>query len=335
MLISLAVLITANIQGGFQEYSHLRMPLHATVYKAKLYGLFEEKQPKFYTLFSFDLKYLGKLREKKYISLLGSDPIRCHRHRICFNKLWLTEGPLTGIKAFAFDDLPFFDNQASKEDRGAYFEKYDSPGSTEPPDIIRLPALRRKDRAQYKGDLFGPAQGVAGFGTVPISENTCRTFFLLKERKEFEVWDTQARYEVEKKRWRVTADEQNFESFPSIFLEDFYVFVAKDTYYFVTESGKLYYAPPRATGEKSRAMQELWWDTKRPIVAVIEDADRGKVWLFAKDKNAGAKFDLYFEMKETIRYELFDPTALTPSKVEGRAKLLLEYLPLISADAKK
>jgi hypothetical protein len=64
------------------------------------------------------------------------------------------------------------------------------------------------------------------------------------------------------------------------------------------------------------------------------DADRDKVWLFAKDKTAGAKRDLYFEMKDAIQTESFDPAKLRPVNVEGRAKLLLEYLPLIGVGAK-
>jgi len=130
-------------------------------------------------------------------------------------------------------------------------------------------------------------------------------------------------------------DAGNYQKIPSLFVEDFYAFIRKNDYYFVTQSGKLYHAPPRKEGDKSRIMKELWGDAKRPIVAVIEDADRDKVWLFAKDKNAGAKRDFYFEMKETIKAESFDPAKLRPVNIEGRAKLLLEYLPLISADGKK
>ena len=34
-------------------------------------------------------------------------------------------------------------------------------------------------------------------------------------------------------------------------------------------------------------------------------------------------------MKETIETKSFDPSKLRPVNVEGRAKMLLEYLPLI------
>ena len=130
-------------------------------------------------------------------------------------------------------------------------------------------------------------------------------------------------------------EPKNIENFDSWFLDNFYAFIRKDDYYFLTESGKLHHAPPRKDGEKSRKMNKLWDDAKRPIVAVIEDADNDKVWLFVKDKTPGAKLDLYFELKDTIRAESFDPASLKRVEVEGRAKVLLEYLPLLPKLDKK
>jgi hypothetical protein len=127
----------------------------------------------------------------------------------------------------------------------------------------------------------------------------------------------------------------NYEKFTSLFVEDFYFFPRKNDYYFVTASGKLFYAKALASGQKFRKMKELWTDAKRPIVAVIEDADRDKVFLFAKDKTAGAKQDLFFELNPTLRPQPFDRSKLAPVNVEGRARTLLEYLPLIRNEAKK
>jgi hypothetical protein len=120
-------------------------------------------------------------------------------------------------------------------------------------------------------------------------------------------------------------------------LEDFYFFVHKNDYYFVTESGRLFYAPPRELGEKSRIMRPLWDGAQNPITAVIEDADQGKVWLFAKTKNRAAKVlrDPYFEMKDTIEMNWLNPATLRPVNVEGRAKTLLEYLPLVYTRPRK
>ena len=139
----------------------------------------------------------------------------------------------------------------------------------------------------------------------------------------------------EGRRFGLQEEADNYEAFPSLFAEEFYVFLHKDDYYFVTESGKLYVAPPAAKGEKARTMKPLWTDAKRPISAVIHDADKDKYWLFAKDNNPGAKLDHFFEMNDTPRPETFDPAKLRPIDVEGHAKLLLQYVPLISPVEKK
>jgi hypothetical protein len=180
-----------------------------------------------------------------------------------------------------------------------------------------------------------PVTGVIGYGSVPTSASSCKSYLLYKKTKMFDTWDSRFRWDDNNKNWEVTSDQENLESFNTAFLEDFYFFVHKNDFYFVTESGRLFYAPPHEPGEKWRTMRVLWDDVKRPIIAVIGDADQDKVWLFAKNKNAGAKSVLYFEMKETILTESFDPAKLRQVNVEGRAKLLLQYAALIPLAKKK
>jgi hypothetical protein len=209
-----------------------------------------------------------------------------------------------------------------------------------------LPALTKKYEHE-RGAKFGPgawkhpAKGVA-IEFIPISENSLRVFFFVMKKKKIETWETE--FAIEKKKndkGRViektiaVADERNPETIESAFAEDFYVFKSKAEYFFVTQSGKLYISPQPKKGENSRAMRPVWDDAKRPINAIIEDADNDKVWLFAKPKNAEAKLHAFFEMKPDIRAESFDPAKLKRVDVEGRAKMLLEYLPLISAAKKK
>jgi len=179
---------------------------------------------------------------------------------------------------------------------------------------------KASEELEKLGDLAKPALTKLLASKPPVEVRRCAQMLLDNRNSKSEglLWDA-----------------DNYEKIPSLFAEDFYFFLRKNDYYFVTQSGKLYHALPRKEGDKARIMKELWGDAKRPIVAVIEDADRDKVWLFAKDKNAGAKRDFYFEMKEMIKAESFDPAKLRPVNIEGRAKLLLEYLPLISADSKK
>jgi hypothetical protein len=179
----------------------------------------------------------------------------------------------------------------------------------------------------------GPAAKLKAVDSVPVSRISCRTFLLMKKEMEFEVWDTHGVVLQKAGNYLTRTEVKSSEIFDSVFTEHFYAFVRKNEYYFVTESGKLYHAPPPKEAETKRTMKALWTDAKQPIVAVIEDADRDKVWLFAKGKDADAKRDLYFELKSTIQTESFDPAKLRRVNVEGRAKLLLEYLPLIR-DAK-
>ncbi len=240
------------------------------------------------------------------------------RHHISGNMLWHGYGPQNVARNRLGDD------RGMQRALPALKERYER---------ARLP-----DRTVFS---FQPAFGIA-IDFAPISDEACRVFFFHMKTKKIESWETEWALEKMKTEkgfkgsgWKAVADNRNPETIDSAFVEDFHVFKRKANYYFVTESGRLYLAPPPKEGEKSRTMKALWTDAKRPIVAVIEDADHDKVWLFAKDKNAGAKFDLYFEMKETIRTETFDPAKLRPINVEGRAKTFLEYLPLISADSKK
>jgi len=55
----------------------------------------------------------------------------------------------------------------------------------------------------------------------------------------------------------------------------------------------------------------------------------------AKDKTAGAKEDVFFELNQTLRPQPFDRSKLARVNVEGRARVLLEYMPLIRSEPKK
>jgi hypothetical protein len=325
-------LVLGLAQGDPLRYSHRHLPIHGTVCAGKLYGFFG-KQNDGFSLFSIDYKNPAKNNTTKYC-YPGGGIIPSYRHHIRDGTVWLSPGPLSGIKRLPLDDLKLLDF-ASENGLHTYYEKYDGWADRNgEPDEIQLQALAEKDRKNYRGAFFGPAQGIAGFGTVPISPNSCKTFLLFKDGKKLEAWDTLARFDAKKRRWLTIADERNLETFKSDFLEDFYVFIRKSDYYFVTESGKLYHAPPPKKGEKSRKMTALWDDPDRPINAIIEDADRDKVWLFAKHKK-DVKRGYYFEMKSATTFETFDPTKLKRVNIEGRAKTLLELWPLVAPQAKK
>jgi hypothetical protein len=308
--------LLASIQDtpGKSPYSHANLPAHGTLYQQRLYGLFSvlDSQSAIFA------EPVDKPTQRPWNG--GFRDAKLHfRHHIAGGALWTIAGP-ERVYRVPFDKMHALDSSRMSS--------------------WALPSLGGKyagwqvSEQGAGGDFYfrppTPLKALAGIDFLPVTENTCRVFYFVKSKRRIETWETQGGYDKKEKRWVTVADDRNPETIPSSFIEDFYVFERKGDYYFVTQSGKLYIAPARKDGEESRSMKDLWVDAKRPIVAVIVDADNDKVWLFAKEKNAGAKLDHYFEMKDTIETRSFDPKKLAPVNVEGRAKLLLEYLPLIT-----
>jgi hypothetical protein len=245
------------------------------------------------------------------------------RHHVGYGSLWFANDPIS-LNRWQFEHMQEILASYTGENRP--IESY-----------VDLHRLHEKYLNLWK----------SAYDSVPISRDACKTFLLTKSEKKIEIWDSRGATffkmgdfsgftkNPKNEGIRIPSAVSNVEFLDSLFTDDFYAFVRKNPYYFVTESGKLYYAAPPEKGAKSRVMKALWTDAKRPIVAVIEDADRDRVWLFARDKGDSAKGNVYFELKDTIETVSFDRAKLRPVDVEpGRAKTLLEYLPLIR-DAKK
>jgi hypothetical protein len=360
---TLLLLACLSAQTGFQQDSHVGLPLHGTVHKNILYGFFGkagdtsldaipvENPPK-----SRFLGYMIGLDGKKLESALkpgwksyylhGADGFfydfgakRNYRHQIKYDSVWFLHG-YGHVPRLKFKELNLFDT--SNKDFYDQFAK--KLGLSKDVSIsfyqIRRPIILDKyfrSLRETEGNAapLPPARNVLSIGSVATSDTSLKCYMLVKPKRYVEIWETLFRWDDKIQGWKTTADGKNLEKIPAPFAEDFHFFIRQSDYFFVTQSGKLYVAPSPKKDEKSRTISALWDDAKRPIVAVIEDADNDKVWLFAKDKNAGAKLDLYFEMKDAIATKSFDPTKLRPVNVEGRAKLLLEYLPLVYKNAKK
>jgi len=327
MVALLVSILSFTSQDGLTvRYSHRHLPVHGTLYKGELYGFFGKAGSDF-PLDAIPVPNPPKERSKFYYLLWGQISFSSnYRHRITKDAVWISTG-YVALMRFGHGDFDVPMPGKEEPDLKKHFDKAEAHQ-------IEMVTLFEK-YGKLRLPISGYAKDVLGFGIIPTSDTSCKCYFLTTQQPEIELWDTRFSWDDKKRKWKTTEDGKNLEKIQSLFAEDFYLFLRKDDYYFVTESGKLFHAAPPKKGEKSRTMKVLWEDAKRPIVAVIEDADNDKVWLFAKDKNAGAKLDLYFEMKDTIRTETFDPTKLRPVNVEGRAKTLLEYLPLISADPKK
>jgi hypothetical protein len=161
---------------------------------------------------------------------------------------------------------------------------------------------------------------------------------ILKDRPDplLSVWRYN-NYRKPSEGWKGMIDEVK-----PLFQEPFWAFVEAEGHQhcFVTASGKIYTAQ-RVEGD--RKMTVTWSEKDRPIVAIIEDPDNAKVYLFGKslkDTGRDAK-DFYIELdararRSPLKIELrfFPRQALWP--VEGQRPLttLIAYARLLVAEGK-
>jgi hypothetical protein len=321
-MLSIGIILFAFCQdpsdNGVCEY--YKLPVHVTIRGDLVYGFLGRAPKDTRAVASYSLKATPPKTQSPFGVFESSAECNAHcRHHFFGEVIWFWYGP----ERLSQDRIPVAPNfGVNRRSAGlpALLEKY-----------------QRVSGGKYESYLtpHEPAAGVA-IDFVPLSESSVRMFFLLVKTKKIETWETEFGPRIVKNArgreitvWKAVEDSRSPEIIDSAFAEDFYVFNRQADYYFVTQSGKLYVSPRPKKGEKARQMRALWDDPKRPVVAVIEDADNGKVWLFAKDETPGAKGGLYFEMKEKIQAESFDSAKLKPVDAPGRAKILLEYLPLI------
>ncbi len=108
------------------------------------------------------------------------------------------------------------------------------------------------------------------------------------------------------------------------FNERFHAFVKGETYFFLTDSGKVYMSKKPEKGDRKL---ELLWDNDRcPITAALEDADTGKVFLFGKAaKDDGQGKDFYWELDETVNRRDYDPSQIKSIDTLEPLKTVMEY----------
>jgi hypothetical protein len=96
-----------------------------------------------------------------------------------------------------------------------------------------------------------------------------------------------------------------------IFREPFQALARGEDYYFLTASGKLYRAPRPSKG-KHRKLETIWDDKRSPITAHIQDADRGRTFLFCDSGPKGKGGPCVFELASGVRLRFFDRALFRP-----------------------
>jgi hypothetical protein len=121
------------------------------------------------------------------------------------------------------------------------------------------------------------------------------------------------------------------ETFPVVFHEPFQVASHGEDYYFLTASGKVYRSPKPEKG-KERKTEAVWEDAKRPVVAIMQDADAKKSYLFCKPDKDGT--GVYFELSAKPAECPYDAKRIKPGKPDDPLPAVLGYAKILLADKK-
>jgi hypothetical protein len=132
----------------------------------------------------------------------------------------------------------------------------------------------------------------------------------------------EAKWSKASRSW-VSGPWQREESIEVVFKEPFQVLGRGEGYYFVTRSGRLFRAPPAAKG-KPRRLEAVWADRRRPIEALLTDADGGRTYLFCRPAKKGER-PTFFELGPKPRPVAYKLAAARPGKRPEALTRLLRY----------
>ncbi|MCE9533100.1 MAG: hypothetical protein K8T89_18535 [Planctomycetes bacterium] len=273
------------------------------------------------------------------------------RWRIRDGILWmLGGGVMTGVlevKRIPLDELPMFDkNNPKAED--LMWSKYKQHGheyfgwglSLATRDLNIMFENKRPMRGKFETDTewhFAIATKVAFCDSLPTSSASESTFVLYKGKCE--VWDSVRMWPKnfdQKKyvQWNMRWYDKPQETFHLGFTEPFTVFSSNHTYFFVTNSCKLYTAGK--VGGKWEVVK-TWAEDDRPICAVITDAETNRSFAFAQGYNRAdgsrAK-DVYFELNAKLTPIEFDLSKIKLIKGEEPLPMLRQLTQVLINDKK-
>jgi hypothetical protein len=143
-------------------------------------------------------------------------------------------------------------------------------------------------------------------------------------------YDFKANWNAKAKTWQAGKWSAR-EGVEVAFQEPFQVAAVGEDYYFVTASGKVYRSPRPDKG-KDRKAEAVWDDAKRPVVALIQDADAGKSFVFCKAGKDGK--GVYFELAAKPELAPYDAAGIKPAKVDDPLPAVLGYAQALVADKK-
>ncbi len=306
-----------------ERLPHEDLPAHGTIYQGRLYGFFGPRRdgP---ILYAIRTDRPGIPTKEFDVHILLHTPFR-FRHAIVNKHFWGHGGPLNDAVLVPAKDMHYFDLADNAEGYQLYKKRYPQiyeAGFIPPHSFDLGPQLAKAYDDDFRARYRENPRTLCAYDLAPTAATACAVFILAAD-KTMHPFRREGRWDAKAERWAVTVGKAE-PPFPVPFCEEFYAFVRKDVFYFLTASGKLYRAPEPASG-RPRAVEEAWCDKKYPIVAVIDDADAGKTYLFAKNTKEGSTHDFYFELESPGRFDAFARASLKPARGTPPLKMLLEY----------
>jgi hypothetical protein len=167
------------------------------------------------------------------------------------------------------------------------------------------------------------------FDFLPTSPTTFLVFVLRKER--IHVWvNTAVPGMGDYTEFDLKSEEDKVEAISVDFNEPFHVFGKDRTYYFVTQSGKLYCSPKPAAKGKRRA-EALWTDAGSPIRAVICDTASDRTFVFTEPAKKGGE-RVYIDLAEKVQTTPYERKPFEGVKLDQSLKTMMEYAQVLVKD---
>jgi hypothetical protein len=137
----------------------------------------------------------------------------------------------------------------------------------------------------------------------------------------FRVHEYHARWEAKEKDWEEGEWSKETEELPIVFRTPFRVAARGDTWFFLTDDGKVYRARKAEKG-KQRTIEPLWDKPEHPVFAHLHDADSDRTFVFCRKAGDDGK-DAWFELTDDKpQLKSFDPKKLKTADLKEPIKTL-------------
>jgi hypothetical protein len=167
----------------------------------------------------------------------------------------------------------------------------------------------------------------AYFDFLPIGRDTL--LLAVVHKRHTEVWRGTGSYSREKAEWQMKWTALEGDRMASRFLEPFILYGDANTWYFVTQSGRLYVAARPSSPKAERCQECVWPGRDQPIGALLTDTASRTTYAFTRGGGAG-----YFRLADKPSPAPYDSRGLPAVTVDGPLRGVLPYVQFLLREKK-